>query len=207
MSSIESSYARVRVLPAKPTIVTEPASLTVSASSNVAFNVVAIGSEPLHYQWFFNDKLIPRATNAQLSISDVQAAGAGFYSVTVSNSLGKVTSLAAHLIVRPAAPYFVIQPTSTSLLAGSAATLSSQAAGTQPIRYQWHFQGRPLLKQANDQLVLSAVTPGSAGRYYVTAVNAYGAVASMVAQITVDVLPHLARPMASQIVQTGRNAP
>jgi alpha-tubulin suppressor-like RCC1 family protein len=201
--STNSSLARVRVLPAKPTIVTNPASLNVLAGSNVVLNVTATGSQPLYYQWFCNNKRIPGANTAQLVLANVQFVNTGSYQVTVSNAIGVTTSLAARLVVRPSVPYFNIQPASTSVLFGSTATLTSLAAGTQPIRYQWYFHGSPLRNQTNAKLVVSNATPNLAGDYFVTAENVYGTTKSVTAQLTVNVPPQPVHRLTNQIVEAG----
>jgi sugar lactone lactonase YvrE len=203
--STNSSLARVRVLPAKPTIVTNPASLNVLAGSNVVLNVTAIGSQPIYYQWFYNNKRILGANAAQLILANVQFVNTGSYQVIVSNAIGVTTSLAARLLVRPSAPYFKIQPAPTSVLFGSNAILTSLAAGTQPIRYQWYFHGRPLRNETNAQLVVSKAIPNLAGNYFVTAENVYGISQSDIAQLTVNVPPQPVHRLTNQIVEAGRD--
>lgn len=200
-----SSLARVRVVPAKPTIVANPAPLTVPASSEAVFNVVATGSEPLAYQWFWNHRAIAGATSAQLILTNVQSANIGDYSVTVSNFSGMATSKNAPLNVRPLAPYFDLEPLSTTVLSGSTITLNSHASGSQPIQYQWYLQGRELRNQTRPQLTLSSVSPGMAGSYSVIAKNLYGRVVSSTARLAVNVPPQLVRGLASQIVNAGQN--
>jgi hypothetical protein len=63
------------------------------------FVVSASGTPPPSYQWYFNTKtLLVGATNASLALTNLQAASAGEYSVTVSNPGGSANST-AHLTV------------------------------------------------------------------------------------------------------------
>jgi Immunoglobulin domain len=85
-----------------PTITTQPQSVN-GAVGNVTFRVVATGTN-LVYQWHKNGNAIAGATNASLSLVNVQAADAGSYSVVVSNfvngaAINSVTSNAASLTV------------------------------------------------------------------------------------------------------------
>ncbi len=83
-----------------PSIVTQPQSQTVTVSNNATFSVVAIGSQPLFYQWYFNtNSPIVDATNSTLTLLNVQFSDAGDYSVTVSNALGTADSNFATLTV------------------------------------------------------------------------------------------------------------
>jgi len=200
-----SPLARVRVLPAKPVIVTNPASLTAPAGSGAGFSVIAAGSEPMTYQWYFNSRAMVGANAAQLSLTNIQSANAGNYSVTVSNLSGAAKSRIAVLNVKSQTPYFVTQPSSITLLYDSNATLIGQAAGSQPIHYLWYFNGQPLPNQNNQILNLSKVKRTTAGNYYLVAINLYGKATSAVAQVTVDVPPQLVRAVSDQIVKPGQN--
>jgi hypothetical protein len=92
--------------PAK--IISQPFSQTVDAGNDATFTVVARGVSPLSYQWYFNGtNLLTLQTNATLSLTNVQPAQSGNYSVIVSNSLGFQLSLPAELIVNTTKPLLV----------------------------------------------------------------------------------------------------
>jgi hypothetical protein len=95
---------------APPSIVTQPQSQMVNAGGNVSFNVVALGSQPLSYQWRFNNTNIAGATGTSLSLSNVQAANAGNYSVRVTNLFGTVFSSNALLTLTPTSTNCVTAP-------------------------------------------------------------------------------------------------
>jgi hypothetical protein len=84
---------------AGPVLVNQPTNQIVQAGSNVVFNVVANGQQPLAYQWLFNSNPIAIATNVSLSLTNVQLSNAGYYSVVITNSGGSVTSSNAFLTV------------------------------------------------------------------------------------------------------------
>ena len=76
-----------------PTIVLEPTNETAVLGGSTTFNVSAIGSQPLNYQWYWNGtNELTGATNAALTLNDVQLTNAGEYSVTVSNLYGVTNS-------------------------------------------------------------------------------------------------------------------
>jgi hypothetical protein len=83
-----------------PVIATQPRNETSCIGGSATFKVTVEGSEPLNYRWFFND-IVPlsSATNAELSLLDLQSNQEGRYSVTVSNSFGTVVSAPAQLLV------------------------------------------------------------------------------------------------------------
>ena len=88
-----------------PTIVEQPVSQNAYTNETISFTVNAIGTEPLSYQWWKGASQLGGQTNATLTISDVQPANAGGYSVVVTNNYGAVTSIVANLTVvaRPVA--------------------------------------------------------------------------------------------------------
>lgn len=102
-SSFNFARLKVEVLPAgavAPSITTQPQSQTVTTGQDATFTVVAEGSVPLCYQWYYNtNSPLANATNATLTLTNVQAANAGVYSVVVTNSSGSVTSSLATLTV------------------------------------------------------------------------------------------------------------
>jgi hypothetical protein len=85
-----------------PTIVSQPASLTVLEGDNASFTITASGSLPLRYQWRKDTTPVIGATSATLTLTNVQLGQAGNYSVVVSNAFGVATSQTATLTLTPA---------------------------------------------------------------------------------------------------------
>ncbi|PSL33323.1 PQQ-dependent sugar dehydrogenase [Chitinophaga ginsengisoli] len=82
-----------------PAITTQPEALTVPQGQKATFNVIATGNPAPTYQWRKNGTNITNATAASYSITNVQPADSGLYSVVVTNSAGSVTSSNAKLTV------------------------------------------------------------------------------------------------------------
>jgi autotransporter-associated beta strand protein len=93
------SEAPLWPVPVKPSIITQPASQSVTPGSTVNFNVTATGTAPLSYQWRFKGTNISGATTSSYTKINVQSTNAGNYSVVVGNSVGNVTSANAVLFV------------------------------------------------------------------------------------------------------------
>ncbi len=87
-----------------PFIVTPPATHTAVNCTDTSFQVEATGSEPLSYQWLFNGFELPDATNAVLTLTDVQFTQSGGYSVLVTNAVGVMMSEEAQLFVENVPP-------------------------------------------------------------------------------------------------------
>jgi hypothetical protein len=69
----------------------------VATGQAAAFNVLATGSTPLGYQWFFNSNLVAGATADSLLLTNITPADFGAYHVVVANASGSVTSSVARL--------------------------------------------------------------------------------------------------------------
>lgn len=82
-------------------IVTPPLAQTVAWGSDVTFSVNATGTAPLSYEWRFNDQVVAGASSASLTLTNIQLANLGSYSVRVSNGSGAVISDAAVLSIAP----------------------------------------------------------------------------------------------------------
>jgi hypothetical protein len=82
-----------------PAITAQPQGQSISPGGAATFSVVAIGSNPLFYQWKYNGADMTGQTNTTLVLNNVQAAQAGNYAVSVSNAIASVTSSTAILSV------------------------------------------------------------------------------------------------------------
>lgn len=86
--------------PAAPSITTQPSDQTVIVGQPATFAVVAAGSNPLTYQWQKGSANISGATSAAYTTPPtVLGDNASQFGVTISNSLGTVTSHTATLSV------------------------------------------------------------------------------------------------------------
>ena len=94
-----SSNALLTVLES-PAIISQPESLTVSASAPARFKVNVAGTEPYYYQWFFNGKELAGQNESELILPAALAADAGEYYVKISNEVGSVESTHAQLIIK-----------------------------------------------------------------------------------------------------------
>lgn len=171
-----------------PTISTQPASQTVTEGDNVTFSVAANGTAPLSYQWTFGGKAIAGATSPTYSLTNVQQANAGTYAVTITNSLGSVTSNNATLTVNPLsiAPSITAQPLSRAANAGDSVSFGVSATGTPAPTYQWRKDGVNIAGATSSTFSIASVTTADAGSYTVVVSNTAGSVTSSVATLTVS---------------------
>jgi hypothetical protein len=97
-----SAQALYKIIYAKtttPYITNQPASIAVAEGQPASFNVTALGTIPLTYQWQRDGIDIPGATGATFLINNAILADEGEYQVIVSNSAGNTTSTGGMLTV------------------------------------------------------------------------------------------------------------
>jgi hypothetical protein len=84
-----------------PLITQSPVNQTVPIGGNARFNLTAIGSPPLAYQWVWNtNSPLGGATNIVLSLGPVTTNLAGYYQTVITNFYGSITSSPAALTVQ-----------------------------------------------------------------------------------------------------------
>ena len=185
-----------------PVINAQPQSQTVAAGADVTFSVEAGGTGPLSYQWQFNGASIPDATGPTLALPAVQSANAGDYTVVVSNTVGSLTSAVAVLTVN-LPPVINAPPQGQTVAAGADVTFNVEADGTEPLSYQWLFNGASISNATGPAFALPAVQSANAGDYIVVVSNAAGSVTSPVAVLTVNIPPVINAQPQSQTVVAG----
>jgi pectate lyase len=193
--AFDTTLFKVEFIPgaSPPAIQTDTQDQTAFVGQNATFNVLASGTAPLSYQWYYNtNTVLPNATSSILTLTNVQLTNAGGYSVVVTNVYGSVTSSVAQLTVNiPVAPSITVQPQDQpNILPGATATFSVEASGTDPLNYQWYYNTNTLLANATGStLTITNVQPGNAGSYSVTVSNFVGGVISSNAFLTVNTNP------------------
>ncbi len=85
-----------------------------------------------------------------------------------------------------APPAIVTQPSSISTLGGGTAAFVVGVVGSEPISYQWYFNGTAISNGTERVLVRHAASVLDAGDYHVAVQNAFGAVTSAIAKLIVE---------------------
>jgi hypothetical protein len=115
-------------------------------------------------------------------------------------SAGEGDIFVAKLGQQPAQPPAILsQPTSQLVIAGSNVVFAVGASGTPPLTYQWTRNGTKLSVATNSLLSIGGVQQSHAGDYAVIVTNAYGAVTSSVATLTVVFPPSLTMQPGSRV--------
>jgi Leucine-rich repeat (LRR) protein len=202
--AVTSSVAVLAVF-IPPGITTQPSSRTNITGTDASFTVAATGTPAPDYQWQFNGSNINGATTSSLTVGNVQTANAGNYTVVITNVAGSITSSVAHLTVW-VPPAIGTQPASRTNITGTTANFSVNATGTDPLSYQWQFNGANIGGANGSNLTLNNVQPSDSGNYTIVVTNVAGAITSAVAVLTVWVPPAIMTQPASQTNIAGTDA-
>jgi len=98
-ATILLSLLLVANLVAQPQITRQPTNLVVAIGGEARFIVAATGTQPLRYQWRFDDRDLEGATLSLLRITNAQPDHSGSYAVVVTDTIGSTTSQSATLTV------------------------------------------------------------------------------------------------------------
>ncbi len=192
--------------PVAPAVTTQPESATVTPGQNATFSVAASGTDPLVYQWLRNGIDVAGAASANLTVNAAAADNGTLYTVVVSNAAGSATSNAAMLTVNTVvAPAIGTEPAAISVTAGSPATFTVVASGSNPLTYQWRRNGIDLAGATSASLTVTAAAGDNGVLYTVVVSNAAGSATSNGATLTVNtvVAPAIGTEPAAASVAAG----
>ena len=176
-------------------ITSQPASVSQCAGTTATFNVSAIGTGTLSYQWYKNGSVIASATSSSFSQANISFSDSGAYTVVVSSSCGpNITSNVAKLVIASVVP--TITPASALVCPGSSLILQASPVGANVVGYQWTLNGFDITGATSSFLVVSST---SLGTYAVTA-NYVGGCSNVSANTTVALAP---KPTAAFTVNSA----
>jgi outer membrane protein assembly factor BamB len=185
-------------------ILQQPQSQMLTVHSNATFQIVARGAGPLSYQWRLKGTNLTAANGPALSITNIEPANAGEYTVVVSNTVETLISAPANLsVIMP--PVIVTQPQNQTITAGGSVTFSVVASSLGPLNYQWSLNGTNIPGSGSPFLILNEVPPDKAGQYGVVIGNSAGSVASTNAILVVASPPKITKQPVNQFGAIGTN--
>lgn len=208
---VESDFANVITtnIITFPTIVSQPASLTVSAGSNAVFSVNSPNGF-LSFFWFRNGTNltdggnVSGATTSNLTLANAAVSDAATYSVVVSNSVGVVQSSNATLTVF-IKPTIQQDPQSATIFVGVNETLSVVATGDAPLSYQWQKGGTDIPNATDSAYNIASARTSDTGLYRCIIHNpAPDSATSAGAQLTV--LPDITPPVVKTTWPTANSS-
>jgi formylglycine-generating enzyme required for sulfatase activity len=161
----------VKPQPAPLTIVTQPASVSVTLGQTASFVVGAVSTEPISYQWQRNGADIPNATGTSYTTPPTTMADSALFSCVVSISGTSVASDFATMTVIGANLYIVVDLSSGSkavsypvtYLDSAPADLLTNIAG--PSGNSIYSTSRLVLRRIPAGTFMMGSAPAEVGRY------------------------------------------
>jgi PKD repeat protein len=146
-------------------------------------------------------------TNITLNLTVSSCAAPGDRTITVTNPDGRSTTSDTTILTILAPPCIAIQPQSQSVGQGLDANFAVSATGTDPLAYQWRYNGSILSGATNSTFTRPAVQCIDTGAFDVVITNQFGSLTSSVGNLTVVAAPGIfVQPQASQILLAGQSA-
>jgi hypothetical protein len=173
-----------------PAVIIQSLSVTTNADSTAIFQVVAVGTPFVSYQWrkngssIFDNGTYSGTGTETLTVSGVSAAEEGSYSVIVSGGYN-TTETSAEAILTVISPVAItVQPTPRAVAAGSKTALAVGAAGS-ALQYQWQLEGTNVPTATSAAYVLTNVQPAVTGNYRVIVSNSVNSQTSSVVALSI----------------------
>ena len=148
-----------------PHVLISPESQTVCSEQRIVLRTQATGSQPLFFQWYKNNEIIPNATSDSLIFSSISQVDSGTYKCIVRNELNKTANTSdAILKVKPMLPLSIsINLVRTPNCEGDTVAFKAEIknGGNNP-KIEWLMNGSALGKNTAD---FSAAIMNSLSRY------------------------------------------
>jgi hypothetical protein len=189
----------------RPSIAMQPQSLTRTNGNSATFSVTAIGDSTLRYQWRRDGTNIVGATNASLTVNNVQQENGIYafsFTVVVTDIVGSISSAPAILTVL-VNPVITQHPQSVTVAVGANTTLTVTATGTTPFGYRWRRNGVTYLsREGISSLTLENVQTTNSGTWTVVVTN----IANSTGVLSTNAYLTVVTPPTDQVVNIGSDA-
>jgi alpha-tubulin suppressor-like RCC1 family protein len=180
-------------------------------ATNVSFVASATGAFPFYCQWYFNGALLTNslrvagANAGSLTISNLRVSDTGNYQLIVSNAFGSVAGPVNGLAVGTPPTFYGLNPTPYLKEPFGARVIlqGASVSGTSPLRYEWVFNGAPILGATSGEIVLTNVTAAQSGNYWFVATNPFGTSSNLNTALTVEDPVAVVQPQSQAVPLDG----
>jgi hypothetical protein len=190
-----------------PQIVGQPIDHSECPTDEITLYAYAGGTTEAFYQWYeLTDGLIDGAIEDSFAVP-MTSGDTSYYYCVMTNVCGSVNSDTASVIIKQA-PIITQQPTGAEVCVGQNLNIQVKAAGTEPLFYQWLFNGADVnganIDGDNEETIhITAITSGQFGMYSCHVTNECGFVVSDEVEVIVNVPPLVAEQPEDVVVCEG----
>jgi len=188
----------------------------LSSKPGVTYNLEVFGNSTVYPSGFGEGETYLYFTNVTTSSSGIAEfrleipgvrALSPWITATATDPNGNTSAFSRAVKGRSVgAPLFHLHPTGITVRPGTNVTFVADAGGMEPLQYQWHLNGNPILSGTNATLVLTNVQWENRGIFTIIASNRFGVVESLPAELVVKPQPVVLRHPLSLIVTQGGGA-
>jgi hypothetical protein len=183
-------------------ILSQPLGVGAMVGASAVLRVTASGEGPVNYQWRKNGEALAGATEADYAIPFLSKADAGIYSVVVSDSVNRVLSEDARVLVFE--PVRILsQSIDQRVRVGGALNLDVAVSGEAPVRFQWKKNGVSIPGANAASYSVASASKVDEGRYEVMVTNPVGEVQSDPVNVSVSEPLNIVESPASKTVMVG----
>ncbi|MGD9202125.1 MAG: immunoglobulin domain-containing protein, partial [Chitinispirillia bacterium] len=186
-----------------------PKNRQINLGEDATFNVKAKGKEPITFQWFHDDSEMDGENSSTLKIQNARPDDAGKYRCRVENRGGSDLSSYATLAVSGKLN-ILEQPKDVVSFSGPdhTAEFSILVIGSEPIEYQWQYNGEDIEGEDFKELEIEYVTSYHAGTYRCVIKNEFGETISnegkLVVRRTVEITKQPQKKTSRSVGETAR---
>ncbi|MBN2779137.1 MAG: immunoglobulin domain-containing protein [Bacteroidales bacterium] len=176
-----------------PEITANPINHSECFGEDITLYATATATTEVTYQWYDEDfEIIDGATSTMLDI-EMLANDTSYYYCEITNICGTVYTDTAEIITLMV-PIITQQPNGGVLCVGDDITMEAKAGGSDPLYYQWLFNGADvsganISGDESQTMIINDITQGQSGTYTCHVSNMCGFVLTNDAEVTVNIAP------------------
>ena len=170
----------------RPRFLKSPHSITLVEGATLTWDVSAVGTLPIRFQWFANGSAISGATSSVFQVTGVTPNDQGPYQVTASNPAGS-TIAEASVSVLELPRILVDAPTEIRVGLGKGFRLPTGLNGAGPFQIQWKRNGVNIPQANLKDYSRDAIDFEDGGAYTAAVMGGGGVTISLPVRILVDV--------------------
>lgn len=169
---------------ASPEVTNPQGNLALPAGSEVFWKADVAGETSDSFQWQHNGTNLPGQTYSVLVLQNLQASHSGVFAVITARGPDRRTNIFCNLAITESAPVVVLEPVPATLSLRSRGFLQVKAWGSEPLSYQWHYNGSRIEGATNRVLVFPSTGTTDGGSYFVAVSNHLGHVQTKPVNVT-----------------------
>lgn len=169
---IACGYYHNVAIQAGPIFDSVPTNMTAQVGDTITFGATARATSPVLFQWFHEGLAIEGAQNPTLTLPNVQLSDVGTYTLWAASD--GFTNIATARLGVGEVPTIITAKTNLWLFSGESDRFEVEVDGPPPIRYAWHFEGRPIPDATNRVLAFTSASPTNSGSYMLRITTGWG---------------------------------